>query len=347
VSDIPINLYSDTQTLPTPPMREAMAAAAVGDEQKNADPTVNRLCATVAALTGKAAAVLLPSGTMCNLIAGAVHCRSGDEIIADHSAHILNTEAGGAAVVSGALIRPVDGQRGIFTPAQAEQAIRPDSRYSPRSRLLVIEQTSNMGGGTVWPLSAIQAVAGVARRHGLVLHMDGARLLNAVVASGVSAREYCAPFDSVWIDLSKGLGCPVGAVLAGDADFIAAAWRWKQRLGGAMRQAGVLAAAGLYALEHHVERLAEDHQNARRFAERISPILGLGVEPEAVETNMVFIDVTATGLTAAEFSERLTRHGVQIGAVDRYRLRAVTHLDITPEDVEAAAAVMLAVCRAL
>ncbi len=337
MSAIKINLYSDTQSLPTEAMRKAMAEAPVGDEQRGEDPTVNRLCEVVAKLTGKEAAVFLPSGTMCNEIALCVHCRPGDEIIADRTAHIHNLEGGGPAVLSGTLIWPLEGSRGIFSAAQVAQAIRPASRHMPRSRLVCIEQTANLGGGTIWPLETIQAVAEVAKEKGLALHMDGARLFNAVVATGIRVREYASPFDSVWFALSKGLGCPVGGVLAGSAAFIEEAWRWKQRLGGAMRQAGILAAAGLHALEHHVERLAEDHHNARLFAQRIAMIPGIAINWEAVETNIVLFDVAETGWSAAEISERLKAYGVLIGAIDSFRLRALTHLGISSTDVEAAA----------
>ena len=338
-----IDLYSDTQTRPTPAMRTAMAEAPVGDEQRGEDPSVNRLCEMVAELLGKQAAVFLPSGTMCNEIAIMLHCRPGDEIIADATAHIINAEGGGPAAFAGALVRPLDGARGVYTAAQAEAAVRDKSRYTPTSSLIVIEQTSNIGGGTVWPLAAIEAVAEVARRHGLALHMDGARLLNAVVASGVAARDYAAPFDTVWIDLSKGLGCPVGAVLAGTHELIDQAWRWKQRMGGAMRQAGIIAAAGVYALEHHIERLAEDNANARLFAERVAGLPGVAVDPATVETNIVFFDVGGTGQAAGDIAERLAGHGVRIGAMDDEAMRAVTHLDVSREQVEEAAEAMRAV----
>jgi threonine aldolase len=339
-----INLYSDTQTRPTAAMRQAIAAAEVGDEQRFEDPSVNRLCEMVAQLLGKQAAVFLPSGTMCNEIAIQVHCRPGEEIIAEQSSHIRNFEGGGPAALSGAMIWPINGERGVFTGEQLKQAIRPVNRYFPRSRLVVVEQTANMAGGIVWPLAQIQEVAEIARAHDLTLHMDGARLLNAVVASKVAAHEYAAPFDSVWIDLSKGLGCPVGAVLAGSRAFIDEVWWWKQRMGGALRQAGILAAAGIYALQHHVERMAEDHANARLFAASIGEIPGIGVDQESVQTNMVFFDVAATGASAAQISGQLEQRGVLIGAIDATRMRAVTHLDVTREQVETAVAVLREIC---
>ena len=332
-----IDLYSDTQTRPSDKMRRAMAEAPVGDEQRGEDPSVNRLCIMVAELLGKEAAVFLPSGTMCNEIAILVHCQAGDEIIADRTAHIINAEGGGPAAFAGAMLRPLDGVRGIYGPEQVEAAIRDGGRYTPNSRMVAIEQTSNFGGGTIWPLGTIEAIAGVAGGHGLALHMDGARLFNAVVASRVTALDYAAPFDSLWVDLSKGLGCPVGAVLAGTKPFIDKAWRWKQRMGGAMRQAGIIAAAGVYALEHHVERLAEDNANARRFADLIAGIQGVDIDPETVETNIVFFDVAGSGKSAAEVAEGLAGFGVRIGAMGETSLRAVTHLDVDREQIEEAA----------
>jgi threonine aldolase len=338
-----VNLISDTQTRPTEPMRQAMAQADVGDEQRGEDPSTNRLCERVAQLLGKEAAVFLPSGTMCNQVAVLVHCRSGEEIIADETAHIITSEGAGAAALAGAWVRPLKGRNGIFTAEQVRAAIRPRNRNAPRTRLVAVEQTSNRGGGSVWPLAAIEDVASVAREHGLALHMDGARLLNAVVASGVSARQFAAPFDSVWLDLSKGLGCPVGGVLASDATFIEEAWRWKHRLGGAMRQSGMLAAAGIYALEHHVARLAEDHANAKLFAEHIAALPGIKLQPPTVETNLVFFDVSGTGLTAAQVVAGLLQQGVRIGAEGEHHLRAVTHLDVDREGVERAAAALTAI----
>jgi threonine aldolase len=340
---IRVDLVSDTQSRPTQGMRRAMAEAAVGDEQRGKDPSTNRLCEMAAELLGKEAAVFLPSGTMCNQVAILVHCEPGDEIIADETAHIITSEGAGAAALAGAWVRPLAGRNGIFAAEQVRTSIRPRNRNAPRTRLVVIEQTSNRGGGTVWPLSDIEAVAEVAREHELVLHMDGARLMNAVIASDTPATEFAAPFDSVWLDLSKGLGCPVGGVLAGDEDFIEEAWRWKHRLGGAMRQSGILAAAGIYALQHHVERLADDHANAKLFAERIAGIAGIELHPSVVETNMVFFSVEGTGLSAAEVAARLLERGVQIGEEGDHLMRAVTHLDVDRSGVEEAAAMLATV----
>ena len=253
---IRIDLISDTSTRPTPAMRRAMAEAPVGDEQRGEDPSVDRLCARVADLLGKQAAMFLPSGTMCNQIAILVHCRPGDEIIAAADSHIVGSEGAGAAALAGSYVRPVACARGIFSGDDVTAAVRAAKPKSPRSRLVEVEQTNNRGGGAIWPLEAIESVGRAAHAHGLDLHMDGARLMNAAVASGISARAYAAPVDSVWLDLSKGLGCPVGGVLAGSSAFVEAAWVWKHRLGGAMRQAGVLAAAGLHALDHRPSRRA-------------------------------------------------------------------------------------------
>ena len=289
----PVELVSDTATKPSAAMRRAMAEAEVGDEQRGEDPTTNVLQDMVAELLGKEAAVFLPSGAMCNAIALCVHCRPGDEVAAADWSHIFTSEAGGAAVLAGAQTWPIPSNRGIFTAADLRANLRQASRHTPRTALVVLEQTNNRGGGAVWPLAAIQEVAAEARLAGAAVHMDGARILNAQIASGVPAREFAAPCDSAWLDLSKGLGCPVGGVLAGSKAFIQEAWRWKHRLGGAMRQSGILAAAGVYALAHNVERMAEDHANARRFAELIADAPGIRLDPPEVETNFVFFDCAA------------------------------------------------------
>ena len=343
MNNLRVDLYSDTNSRPTAAMRKAIAEADVGNEQAGEDPTVNRLCEMVADLLGKEAAVYTPSGSMCNEIAYRVFCRQGDEIILDRTAHAVHAETGAPAALSGLMVQPLNGERGIFTADQVRTAVRPLSNHRPRSRLVSVENTSNQGGGTIWSLAQIAAVAEVAREHGLALHMDGARLMNAVVESGISAREFAAPFDSVWIDFSKGLGAPVGAVLAGSTDFITEAWRCKQQFGGAMRQAGIIAAACVYALEHNVDRLADDHENARHFAGLVANIPNLRVEPEKIETNMVFIDVAATGLSAADVADRLRSRGVRIGAMGPTRMRAVTHLDVDRADIEIAAAELRAV----
>jgi threonine aldolase len=331
-----IDLYSDTRTRPTPGMRRAIAEAEVGDEQAMLDPTVNALCERVAGLLGKEAAVYLPSGTMCNQIAARVHCRQGDEIILAATAHPIFAESGGPAALAGVMLRGLEGERGMFTAEQVRAAINsPAWRHAPRSRLLEVENTTNVGGGAVWPLAEIEAVTGVAREHGLACHMDGARLMNAVVASGTAAADYAAPFDSLWLDFSKGLGAPVGAVLAGTKDFVHEAWRVKQQIGGAMRQAGIIAAACLYALDHHVERLAEDHANARRLADGLAEIPNVALDPASVETNIVWFDVHGR-ISAADLAVALRDHGILIGGYGQSRMRAVTHLDVTRAEIETA-----------
>lgn len=342
-----IDLYSDTLTKPTPAMREAIARAEVGDEQKREDPTVNRLQDMTAELTGHEAAIFLPTGTMCNLIAHAVHCRPGDEIIIEQNSHPVHFEGGGPAVHSRVAIRGLPTERGIFNAAQVEAAIRPPDPHFPRSRLVCIENTHNMGGGTVWPMSALHEVATIARKHGLKLHLDGARLMNAVVACGVPAKEICALFDSVWIDLTKGLGCPVGAVLAGPRAFIEEARRFKHLFGGAMRQAGIIAAAGVYALQHHVERLAVDHANAKRLAGGLAEIPKIRCDAARVETNIVMFDIADTGLSKPDFLKRLESHGVRMsGGWGPTIVRAVTHLDIPAEGIDRALAAVRAVVGA-
>ena len=314
-----------------------MCEAEVGDEQQREDPTVNLLQDTVAELLGKEAALFLPSGTMCNQVAFSVHCRAGDEILLQELAHPLLYEVGGPAALVGAVLRPLTGPRGFFSATQVREAIRPAAYYMPRTRAVSVEQTSNVAGGVCWPLEQLTAVCGAAHAGGLVAHMDGARLLNAVVATGTPARTFAAPFDSVWIDLSKGLGAPVGAVLAGSAPFVEEAWRYKQRYGGAMRQAGIIAAAGIYALRHHVARLAEDHERARRLALGLAAVPGIELDPAQVETNIVVFDVSRTGLSGDAFGARtLASHGVRFSVLGPSRVRAVTHLDVPADGIERA-----------
>ena len=333
-----VNLYSDTQTKPSLAMKQAMVEAEVGDEQHGSDPTILALCDRMAALLGKEAAVFLPSGTMCNQVAILVQCRAGDEILAHHTAHIATSEGGASWALAGVQVSPLDGKNGMFSADAVAAAVRPVSRYSPTQRMVEVEQTANLGGGAIWPLEALHEVAETAHAHGMVTHMDGARLMNAVVAAGVPAAEMAAGYDTVWLDFTKGLGAPLGAVLAGSSEFIDAAWRWKQRLGGSMRQGGICAAACLYALDHNVDRLAEDHENARVLARSLAQIQGLSVEQP--DTNLVFFDTQGAGLTAPELAERLRAAGVLVSVMGQYRARACTHLDVTTAQVmEAASAI--------
>lgn len=333
-----INLYSDTQTKPSRGMKAAMMEAETGDEQGGTDPTVWELCDRTAALLGKQAAMFMPSGTMCNQVAIATHCLPGDEILAHEDAHIQCNEAGGPGAISGVMIRGLPGTRGIFTVETLQAAIRPVSRYSPPQRLVEVEQTANKGGGACWKPSELHAVAEVAHGHGMKVHMDGARVLNAAVALGVAASDVAADCDTVWLDFTKGMGAPLGAVLAGPKEFIGEAWRWKQRLGGSMRQGGMNAAACIYALQHNIDRLAEDHANAAALARAMGQIPG--IEVEIPETNLVFFDTKGAGLTAAEFAARLRPQGVMISVSDRFRVRACTHLDVSAEQIDEAVAVM-------
>lgn len=326
-----VNLFSDTQTRPTWAMRKAMMDAEVGDEQRSLDPTTLALERRVAELLGHDAALFLPSGTMCNVIAFRLHVRpGGDEAILAANSHPVNSEAGSPATLAHAMTRQIDTPTGIFSPAQLEAAVRPPGdRHAPRSRLVSVENTTNHGGGRVWPLETIRGVLQVAKRHGLRTHLDGARLMNAVVASGASAADYAGDFDTAWIDFSKGLGAPVGAVLAGSGELIEEAWRHKQMIGGALRQSGVLAAACLYALEHNVDRLADDHEHARLIADNLAKLPDVEIDPAAVDTNIVVFAVDR----APEVAQRLWNAGVQVTALGPRRLRAVTHRDVDRHEI--------------
>jgi threonine aldolase len=339
-----INLSSDTQTRPTRAMKAAMLEAELGDEQMGSDPTVWALCDRTAALLGKKAAVFLPSGTMCNQVAIATHCRPGEEILAHESSHILSSEGGAPAAIAGALIRGLPGERGMFTVEALQEAIRPVSRYAPTQRLVEVEQTANRGGGACWSADALHAVTEAAHAHGLSTHMDGARLMNAAVALGVPASDLTEGCDSVWLDFTKGLAAPLGAVLAGSSEFIGQAWRWKQRLGGSMRQGGICAAACVYALEHNIDRLADDHANAKSLARGMAQIPGITVETP--ETNLVFFDTEGTGMTADAFAARLRAEGVLVSTSGKYRARACLHLDVTAPHVSEALSVMQQVVNA-
>jgi threonine aldolase len=337
-----INLLSDTQTRPTPEMREAMARAEVGDEQIGDDPSVNLLCERVADLLGKDAAVFMPSGTMCNVAATLVHCRPGDEILAHQTAHIIAREGGAHAALGGFQIMPLPGADGQFSPDTFRNALHPRSRYQPPQTVVSVEQTANIGGGTIWKKTDLDEVVKIAKAGGLATHMDGARLLNACVATGIAARDMAAGWDSAWIDFSKGLGAPVGGVIAGSHDFIDEVWRWKQRLGGSMRQAGICAAACVYALDHHVDRLAEDHANARALARGLAQIAGIDVQQP--ETNLVFFNPDGAGVSGQRMVEILRQRGVLLAMMDG-RIRACTHLDVTSGMIEETVALVRDIAR--
>jgi threonine aldolase len=331
-----IDLRSDTKTLPSQGMRQAMANAEVGDEQRREDPTVLELERRGAELLGQEDAVYLPTATMANQIALAVLGERGSELIVEQSAHIMVSELAGAARFSGMQTRGITGTRGLLTPEQVRGAYSPgDPHHSPHTTVLAVENTHNHGGGKVWTLDQLRAVVDAGRDLGLKLHLDGARLLNAAVASGVPADEMGRLFDTVQLCLSKGLGCPLGALLAGSRELTARMRREKHAFGGAMRQAGIVAAAGLYALDHNVERLADDHARARRLAEGLYE-RGVPVDPSAVESNFVQVQLEPLGLTEAEALQRLWDAGVGLSITDFGVLRAVTHLGIDDDDIERA-----------
>jgi threonine aldolase len=329
-----IDLRSDTVTRPTPGMRQAMAKAEVGDDVFGDDPTVQRLEQETAGLLGKEAAVFMPSGTMSNQVAIRAHTEPGDEILLDGNAHIYFYEAGAPAALSGVMCRCLPGVRGVFDVPDILAALRPPNVHYAPSRLVCVENTHNLGGGRIWPLDRLIAVTSCAREHRLKLHLDGARLWNASAATGVTVAEYARPFDSVSVCFSKGLGAPVGSALAGSRALAERARRFRKQFGGGLRQAGVLAAAALYALTHHRDRLIEDHANARRLAEGLALLPGLIVQPHDVETNMVFLQVTS--LPAPELERRLASKGVSVIARGPDSIRAVTHLDVSPADIQAA-----------
>ncbi|HEV3480186.1 MAG TPA: GntG family PLP-dependent aldolase [Gaiellaceae bacterium] len=332
-----IDLRSDTQTQPTAGMRQAIASAEVGDEQKREDPTVNLLEARAAELLGQEEAVYLPTATMANEIALRLHGEPGDEVLAEEHSHVLIAELGGPAALSGFLTRPLPGDRGRLSPEQIRAAARLwDDRHTPITRIVSIENTHNSSGGRVWPLEEVEAVAAICRDLGLRLHLDGARLFNAAVALGVPPAEIARHAHTVTVCLSKGLGCPLGALVAGSSELMVRARRFKHLFGGAMRQAGIVAAAGVYAFDHHIERLADDHRRAKRLAEGLAAA-GLPVDPREVETNFVQLDIAPLGITYSDALERLHQAGVGLSAtIHPTILRAVTHLGITDDDIEQA-----------
>jgi threonine aldolase len=327
-----VDLSSDTQTRPTDAMRAAIAAAPVGDEQQRLDPTVTELCVRVAALLGQEAAVFLPSGLMCNLVAVATHTSPGAMVLVERSAHLARAEAGGSALAAGVQLEVVDGERGIFGPEAVVAAHAEPSRYWPQLGLVELEQSHNFGGGSLWPLDTYDAVVDAAHARDVPVHVDGARLMNAVVASGVSAERWGSRVDSVWIDFTKGLGAPFGAVLAGSSAFIDRAWTFKHRFGGAMRQVGMMAAGCLHALDHHVDRLADDHANLARLH---AGLVAMGVAVTPPDTNILFLDPASVGREARELQAALRARGVLVSAV-LGRLRIVTHLGVDAEGAERA-----------
>jgi len=340
-----VDLRSDTVTKPSPEMRAAMAAAEVGDDVLGDDPTVQRLQQRCADLFGKEAALFTPSGTMANQLAIRSVCEPGDEIILEDSTHSYKYESGGASALSGCSIRVIEAPRGIFTPQAVEAAIRPDSEHFARSRMAIVENTNNRGGGSVWDPPQVAAIRAVAQRCGLHLHLDGARLMNACVARALAPREYAQHADSLSMCFSKGLGAPVGSILAGNREFIHRAHRFRKMFGGGMRQAGVLAAAALYALDHNVERLAQDHANARRLAEGVAGLGPIEIDPRTVETNIVILDVRPEFGPAQALVDRLRERGVWLFAIGPQQIRAVTHLDVSRDQIDRAITAFREVCE--
>jgi threonine aldolase len=332
-----IDLRSDTVTRPTPTMRAVIQAANVGDDVFGEDPTVNRLEEHVAGLLGKEAALFVPSGTMSNQIAVKVHTQPGDELLCETTCHIYNYEAGGPAVLSGVTCRTIEGDYGVLDITQLEGKIRSADSHLVRTRLVCLENTHNRGGGRIFPLEKIQAISAWARANHLAMHLDGARLWNAVVASGIPAREWARHFDSVSVCFSKGLGAPIGSALAGPRDFIVRAHRVRKLFGGGMRQGGMVAAAALFALENHVDRLADDHRNARVIAQAIADTPGLRLDPPEVETNLIWFEADEDLGSAAEVAAALKQWGVLVHVSGPHTLRACTHLDVTPAQAEQAA----------
>ena len=304
-----IDLRSDTVTKPTPAMRQAMAEAEVGDDVFGEDPTVNALQEKVAELLGKEKALFVPSGTMANQLAIKAQTQPGDEVILEATSHPFNFEGGAGAVLSGVQFNCLQGHRGILEASQVEEAIRPLDHHFPVSRLVCLENTHNRGGGSIYPLKNIIEISQLAKAKGLLVHLDGARLWNASVATGIKPREYAHWADSVSVCLSKGLGAPVGSLVAGSTAFIERVHRFRKMFGGGMRQAGILAAAGIYALDHHLDRLAEDHANAKRLAQGLSELKGVSIDPDQVETNIVIFDVTPSGMTASQATESMKDNG--------------------------------------
>lgn len=337
MSDAVIDLRSDTLTKPTPGMYAAMSSAEVGDDVYGEDPTINRLEGRLAALLGKEASLFVPSGSMSNQLAVKSHTQPGDELICEEFCHIYNWEAGAPAFLSGVTCRTVRAEYGILDVDQLRDKIRPVNDHMVRTRLVCLENTHNRGGGRVFPLEQVRAIGAWARTNQLLTHLDGARLWNAIVATGVPARTWAQEFDSVSVCFSKGLGAPVGSALSGPKDFIDRARRYRKIFGGAMRQAGVLAAAALYALEHHIDRLADDHRNAQVIAEAIADTPGLRLVPPDVHTNLVWFEIDPDLGSAKDVFARLKERGVLVGNGGERVLRACTHLNVSAADAERAA----------
>jgi threonine aldolase len=331
-----IDLRSDTVTKPTPAMRQAMVEAEVGDDVFGEDPTVNALQEKVANLLGKEAALFVPSGTMANQLSIKSHTQPGDEVIIEATSHPYNFEGGAGAALSGIQFYCIKGVRGIMDASQIEEAIRPADHHFPVTKLICLENTHNRGGGSIYPIEKIAEIHRLAKSKGLLIHLDGARLWNASVATGIKPHEYAQWADSVSVCLSKGLGAPIGSLVAGSKIFIDRVHRFRKMFGGGMRQVGIIAAAGIYALDHHIERLKEDHQNAKRLALGLKELKGVAINPKHVETNIIIFNIADTGMTAPQVTEAMKRKGVLIHAIGKTQIRLVTHLDVSSKDIEIA-----------
>jgi threonine aldolase len=331
-----IDLRSDTVTKPTPAMRKAMAEAEVGDDVFGEDPSVNTLQEKVAKLLGKEAALFVPSGTMANQLSIKSHTQPGDEVIIESSSHPYNFEGGAGAALSGVQFQCLKGVRGILEASQIEEAIRPADHHFAVTRLVCLENTHNRGGGSIYPVEKMAEIYRLAKSRELIVHLDGARLWNASMATGIEPQEYAQWADSVSVCLSKGLGAPIGSLIAGSKSFIDRVHRFRKMFGGGMRQVGIIAAAGIYALEHHLERLKEDHQNAKRLGVGLKEFKGISIDPRHVETNIVIFDMANAGMTAAQVAEAMKKKGVLIHAFAKTQIRLVTHLDVSAEDIERA-----------
>jgi threonine aldolase len=331
-----IDLRSDTVTKPTPAMRKAMAEAEVGDDVFGEDPTVNALQEKVANLLGKEAALFVPSGTMANQLSIKSHTQPGDEVIIEASSHPYNFEGGAGAALSGIQFQCLKGSRGIVEASQVEEGIRPADHHFAITRLICLENTHNRGGGSIYPLENMAEIYRLAKSRELFVHLDGARLWNASVATGIKPHEYAQWADSVSVCLSKGLGAPIGSLVASSKGFIDRVHRFRKMFGGGMRQVGIIAAAGIFALDHHIERLREDHQNAKRLAVSLKELKGVSIDPKHVETNIVIFDVADTGMAATQVAEAMKKEGILIHAFGKMQIRLVTHLDVTADDIEKA-----------
>lgn len=339
-TDRPIDMRSDTVTRPTEAMRHVIAKAEVGDDVLGDDPTVIALQERVASMMGKEAAVFVPSGTMANQTAIRAHCESGDEVICHENGHIIHYETGSPAALSGVMVKGLTGRHGLFTAHDVEAAFRPRSHHFSWSKLVIVENTNNRGGGTIWPLAQAESVASKAHELGMRAHLDGARIWNASVATGIPVGTWARTFDTVSCCFSKGLGAPVGSAVAGSRELITRVHRFRKMFGGTMRQSGILAAAALYALDHHVARLAEDHAAAKKLAAALANTPGISVDMEAVQTNMVFFDVDPALGSAAQFCERLKGAGLWVLPTAPHRIRAVLHLDVSRADVDRAISII-------